>query len=192
MNKSDGKKRRKLIIYAIMIALIAGVIALVIFLLTYKKETHIYESYENGAVSSLVCDTTETTDSAFFENHAENVKHEIKIVYNDDVISKMSYEFRGKYDSWKSADDDEGILHAKYNNYMGGHNLKIGMLNPVFQNVDGELQIRLYLDNYKNMNSVIGKLFYIGDGSVGVISKNKVEETKKYYENKGFSCIIGD
>ncbi|MDO4747254.1 MAG: hypothetical protein Q4A70_02865 [Candidatus Saccharibacteria bacterium] len=192
MKEKDGNKKKKQIIYAVIIALIAGLIALIIFLLTYKKETHIYENYDDANLSSLACSITSTPESSFFENSAKSIKHEVKIVFTNDVIDKMSYEFRGEYESWSDADADEGVLHAKYNNYMGEHGLEHSMLTPIFQNVDGELKISLYLDSYKDMNSTIAKLFYIGEGSMNVIAKNSITETKKYYEKKGFSCIIND
>lgn len=192
MSDSDKKKRKKLIIYAVVMALIAGLVGLVIFLLTYRKETHINESYDRADLSSLTCVTKTNPESSFFENHAKSVEHEIKVIFSNEIIDKMSYEFNGQYDSWGDADSDEGVLHAKYNNYMGERRLSNEMLKPVFQNVEGKLKIRLYLDSYKNMNSGIAKLFYITEGSMNVIAKNSIAETKKYYEKKGFSCIIGD
>ena len=42
------------------------------------------------------------------------------------------------------------------------------------------------------MNSVIGKLFYINSASLDAVAKNSIQETKKHYEKKGFSCIIND
>lgn len=190
---SESKMRkRKLIIFAVIVAFVVGLMALAVFLLTYKKETHITKVYDRGDISSLVCTTSETKDSAFFQNNANSVKHELKIIYNNEVIDKMSYEYRGEYGSWGAADVDEGIMHAKYNTYMGDHNISSSVLAPLFQNVDGELKISLYLDSYEMMNTTIAPFFYIGNGLVDTIGKSSVEETKKYYENKGFSCIISD
>ena len=192
MSELEKKKKRKLIVFAVIVALIAGLIALIVFLLTYEKETHIIETYDSGEISSLTCSTTETSESAFFQNNAKSAKHELRMVYNNSVISKMSYEFRGVYDSQDAARSDDGSLHAKYNNYMGEHGILNSVLTPIFQSLDGELKISLYLGEYDKMNSAFAPLFYIGNGLIDTIGKNSVQETKKYYENKGFSCIIGD
>ena len=192
MKESDAKKNN-VTIYAVIMAVIVGLVLLVIFLLNYQKETRISETYKDADLSSLACSTTTSSELTFFENTADNAKHELKMVFSDGVIDKISYEFRGEYGSWETADQDEGVLHARYNNYMGEHGLENTMLTPVFQNVDGKLKIGLYLDNYKkNMSPAIAKLFYIEDGSMNVVAKSSITEMKEYYENKGFSCIMGE
>lgn len=194
MKETNNRRKRRLIMDAAIIAIIVGVIALVIFLLTYKKETHIYESTDDGETSSLVC-TSDNNDKefAFFSSEeVDRVEHKVKLVYKNGKVSKLSYEFTGLYDSEEAAKQAKGEFNTEYNIYIGGHDMKLEVLKPVFQYVDNTANVRLYLDDYKDMNSVIGKLFYISSASMDAVAKNPIAETKKYYEKKGFSCIIGD
>lgn len=198
MKELDKKKRKKLIIEAIVFAIIVAIVAIIIVLLTYKKETHITEDIDHGNALALVCTSYDNTRDDednrpfFYSDSANSVKHLVKMVFSDDKISKLSYEFEGKYDSDEEAKLDNGEMHARYNTYLGEHNVEHELLTPIFQYTGKKGLIRLYLDDYKKMNTTIGKIFYIGTGMVDTIGKNSAKETKKIYENKGFSCIIND
>ena len=198
MKEQDKKKRKKLIIEAIVFAIIVAIIAVVIVLLTYKKETRTVESTEHGETSALICTSHDNThddenDKTFFySDTAINVKHTVKYVYVNDKVDKLSYEYEGDYSSEEEAEKDSGHLHTRYNLYLGERGVDHEMLTPVFQNSGRKALIRLYLDDYRKMNAVIGRVFYIGNGMVDTIGKNSAKETKKIYENKGFSCIINN
>lgn len=182
------KNNKKNIVRAVVFAVIVGIVALVIFLLTYRAETHIYESYQDVDVSSLVCKSSDN-ESAFFNSETANsVVHKIKIIYSNEVVDKLSYEFEGIYNSEESAEQDNAVLHARYNIYLSQYDMDSESLTPIFQTVDNKMRIKLYLDSYGKMNSVYGKLFFIGDGSMDTIAKKSVDETRKIYENKGFLC----
>ena len=192
MKESDKKEQKSLMTDAIVITVIVAIIAIVIFLLTYKKETHTTNELHEDEMSTLVC-TSHDNEAAFFKSDtAKDVENTIKYVYNDGDLNKISYEYTGEYGSKAAAEHDDAVLHARYNTYMGEHKEKSESLTPVFQVVDNKLTIKLYLDSYKNINSVIGKLFYVGNGLEGIINKNSIEETKNYFEKKDFSCIISE
>lgn len=194
MKGPNEQKTKKLITDVIVVSAIVGIIALIIFVLTYRRETHIYETHDNGEASALVCTTNSNDDETdfFSSDSATGVEHRLKLAYNDGKVEKISYEFDGKYDSEEQAKEDKGKFNTDFNLYMGGHGVKYEVLAPVFQFTDNKASVRLYLDDYKNMNSVIARLFYIGSSSIDTIGKNSAEETKKYYEKKGFSCIISE
>lgn len=194
MTNLSDKKSKKLMVDIIVVAAVVGIIALVIFVLTYKRETHIIETYENGEASALVCSSNSNDAELNFFNGDDmvSVMHELKLVYSNGKVKKISYEFDGEYDSKKAAEHGDAVLHAKYNTYMGEHEINNSILTPVFQVLDNRLNIKLYLERYEDMNSVFGKLFYIGSSNIDAIGKNSAEETKKHYEKKGFSCIINE
>lgn len=193
MEKDNRKKSKKMIIiYAITTALIAGAIALVIFVLTNKKEVHTYVNRNDGKTMSLVCNIR-NNDNAFFASETSiEMDHAIKFVYRDGVVDKISYEFDGVYDTADKAKEEVGAMHTNYNIYMGDHGVDHEILTPIFQYEGEKARIRLYLDDYRKMNSVIGKVFYIGSGIQDTVAKGSAEDTKKIFENKGFSCIISD
>lgn len=189
-----NSKKKKIIVDAVIIAVIAAIITVTIFLLTYKKETRIIESYDDGDTSSLVCTSRKNDNefSFFYSETAIRTEHTLKLVYSDKIITKISYEYEGEYDTGENAEKDSGHLHAIYNIYLSDHGVDHEILSPVFQFTDNKALIRLYLDDYGKMNSAIGKVFYIGSGMIDSVGKNSPEETKKIYENKGFSCIMND
>ena len=194
MKESEKSKKKRTFIDAVIIAAIAAIVALVVFLVTYKKETWITEEYDYGDTLALACTSHENDpEVAFFSSEtATSVEHIVKMVYNNDKVQKISYEYEGKYDSDDEAKEDSGAMHTKYNIYLGDHGIDHAILTPVFQYTGKKALIRLYLDDYNKMNSTLGKIFYIGNGMKDTVGKNSAKETKKLYENKGFSCIIND
>lgn len=194
MKESEKRKKKRIITDAVIVAAITAIISIIILLLTYKKETRIIESYDDGDTSALVCTSqkNDSEDTFFYSETAMSVKHTIKLVYGDNKIEKMSYEYDGKYNGEEEAKKDSGHLHTIYNLYLGDHNVNHEILSPVFQYTGNRALIRLYLDDYGKMNVPIGKVFYIGSGVIDTIGKNSPKEAKKIYENKGFSCIIND
>lgn len=192
--KDSNNKKRKLMIDTIIIVILVAIIAFVVFMLTYKRETHIYNSAIENDASALVC-TSNNNDSEtvfFSSDDATNIEHKIKLAYSGNKINKMSYEFTGEYASEEVAKEAKGAFNTKYNIYIGGHNMNLDVLSPIFQYVNNKVRVGLYLDNFEKMNSAIGKLFYISSAGLDSISKSSKDETKKYYEKEGFSCIIND
>lgn len=192
--KEMNNNKRKQRIDAVKIVFLVCIIALVIYALTYKRETHIYETSDNSNTSALVCTSNSNDSEVMFFNsdNVSNAEHKVKLVYINDTINKISYEFTGEYDSEWVAKEAKGSFNTKYNIYMGNHNLELNTLSPVFQYVGNKAKVELYLDDYKNMNPTIGELFFISSTSLDSIAKESKEETKNYYEKKGFSCIIKD
>ena len=194
MKEPEKKKNKRLVIDAVVMITIVVCIALVIILLTHQTETHTTEEYDDGDAAALVC-TSDSNDGEkdFFKSETANrVEHMVKLVYDNGKVEKMSYEFMGDYNSNEEAKDENGKMHTSYNIYLGENGVDHEMLTPVFQYYDNKSIIKLYLDDYRKMNYALGRIFYIGNGMKDVVAKNSIKETKKVYENKGFSCIIND
>ena len=182
------ENNRKNIIYAIVFAVIVGIVALVVFLSNYKIETHTYEPNQGVDTSSLVCASSDNEAAFFNSETAYSVEHKIKIIYSNGVIDKIAYEYEGVYDSTETAEHDNAVLHARYNTYLGQSGIDGESLTPVFQTIDNKMRINLYLDSYRKMNSAYGKLFYIENSNMSTIAKESLDRAKKIYENKGFVC----
>lgn len=192
--KDLNSKKKKLTIDTTIIVVLVVVMVFVVFMLTYKSERHIYDSVIENDTSALVC-TSNNNDSEtmfFSSEDATSIEHKIKLVYNDNKIDKMSYELTGEYVSESVAREAKGDFNTKYNIYIGDYDMNLNVLSPIFQYVDNKVRVGLYLDSFEKMNSVIGKLFYISSASLDSVSKSSENETKEYYEKKGFSCIIND
>lgn len=194
MEKDKGKKhkRKMLIVEAVVVALIIGIVAFVVAVLSYDRKAWVTEEHEDFSLVTMVCSRHDDEHSFFENNNASDKEHQLKIVFKDDKIDKISYGFEGEYDSKESADHDDAVLHADYNIYMSNHEISSELLTPIFRVSDNKLFISMYLENYSSLNSVTGKIFYIGSGDIDKLAKNSVDDVKAYFKKKGFSCTIKD
>ena len=192
MEESKENKKKRVALGMIIVAALIGIVALVIFLLTHKTETYIHEVTTDEKISALVCVSNNNDSGFFISEEATSITHKVKLVYKNNEINKLSYELVGVYGSEDSAEQAKGGFNTDYNIYLGNNNIKYETLSPVFRYAENKAGVELYLDDYKKMNSVIAKLFFIDDSSVNSIAKNSIEMTKKYYEKKSFSCTIND
>ena len=192
MEESKKNRNKKAATSMIVVAVLIGILAVVVYLLTHKTETYIHETTADEETPTLICASGDNDYDFFVSEEATNITHTIKLVYKDGKISKLSYEFVGAYDTEESAKQAKGRFNTDYNIYLGKYDVKYETLSPVFWYTEDRAGVKLYLDDYKRMNSVIATFFYIDDASVSSIAKNSIDITKKYYEKKNFSCTISD
>lgn len=189
MSESKRKKQHSLYIGIIVCILVA--VAAILCLLFTGKETYVSEGDNIESVDALYCRASEQEDSFFGKENVINDKHEIKITQRQDEIDKISYTYIGYYGSEKEAKDANAVLHAKFNNYMGEHNLEPSVLGPVFSVVKDNLRINL-MTEISNINEAIGKLFFLDPAGINSVRNNKLESLKKLYSSQGFVCKIKD
>ena len=191
MSDRDKDKKKSALIRAVAFALIIALIAIIILLLTNKRETIITQETQDSDATLLKCEITHLEDAFFKHDTVQNTKHEIDISLLDDKISKMTYDYTGTYNSEKAAIDAEAWLHADYNKYMSQAGLSPESYNPVFNAVKTKVRISLYAE-LKKMNKVIGKIFSLGEDEVKHLGDYGASEMKKIYEKKGYTCSLKD
>lgn len=183
------KKNNKILTF-VLIGLGLIVLAILIAIFSNGKETRISELIENESVSALYC-TSRGIEGAFFSSETANtIENEIKITYHNDNIDKLYYSYNGVYRSSDVTHGDEVKLHAKYNKYMGENGQRIEDLNPSYDEMKTKLHIGLYVDSYDMINEVTSLFFFINKDDISKVKKYSMEEMKKYYEDKSFSCKI--
>lgn len=190
--KEEKEKRNKVLMRAAMAIMALVLVIILLYLITQKRETRTSEANNESEISALTCRTNSNEFAFFVAKTANEVEHELRLVYSDGKLDKMSYVFRGEHVSNESARQEVTNLHAQYDTYIGQYDMDPNSLTPNFKPSENKSSIMLYLDNYKKMNSVYGKFFFINSGDIDKLGKYSKEETKNYYENKGFSCIISD
>lgn len=99
---------------------------------------------------------------------------------------KLNYLFDGTYASAEAASKANDVLHADYNIYMA---IDAEKLTPNFSIVDNTLKINLFA-NRNQMDTKVGKLFFLNDAETENFAKYKDEDLKELYQNKGFSCEL--
>ena len=100
----------------------------------------------------------------------------------------MYYSYTGKYRSSDLVDKDEARMHAKYNTYMSKNGQDLEDLNPTYDEMKSELRIGLFADSVNKLNDATAVFFFINKEDINQFKKYSMEETAKYYKNKGFSC----
>lgn len=191
MSDRDKDRKKKALIRAVAFALIIAFVAILILLLTNKKETLITQGTQDSNATLLKCEITHFEDAFFKHSTVQNTKHEIDISLLDDRISKMTYDYTGTYNSMEAAVSAEARLHADYNKYMSQAGLSPESYNPVFNAVKTKVRISLYAE-LKKMNSVIGKIFSLDEDEVKHLGDYGASEMKKIYEKKSFACSLKD
>lgn len=191
MREERNRHNKKIIIRAMVFALIVGIVALVIWFLTYKNES--YTSTETGGsdYGSLECTSSNPTEPFFAHETAQRATHDVKILFTGGEMKEMSYRYDGTYNSDNSAKDAEAWMHADYNKYMGENGVKHGILNPVFSVSKSKLTISLYAES-KKVNKAVARLFFINEEEYGKMGGYAVQDYRKIYESKGFTCKIQD
>ena len=175
-----------------MVLIGVGLIALAIFIAIFANgsETRTSESYENNSISAVHCTAKGIEDAFFYSDKVNTIKNEIKVTYNNDKIDKMYYSYNGTYRSSDVVHEDEVRLHAKYNTYMGENGQKIEDLNPAYDETNNKLHIGLYADSYDKINEATSVFFFINKDDINNVKKYSMDNMKKYYESKSFSCEI--
>lgn len=189
-NKYSGgemTEKTKLAIGAIATVAITAGVAFALYLLFYTNETHVTMVEDEVETSVLVCRAMTVLDDSFFDtSNVLNVEQEVKTIFNDNMPDKLNYLYSGDYVSAEGASKANDLLHADYNIYMAD---KAESLTPTFSIIDNKLRINLFADK-NQMNSRVGKLFFLSNEEVADFVKYKAEDLMKLYQNKGFSCEL--
>jgi len=191
MEKMKEDKHNLLGIKILIFALVLVVVAGMVWLLTNKKETVVNSDYKGHNFDSLECRSETLADDfepVISPGEAERSEYALKLLFDDDELSNISYEFSGIYASDKAAEGAEAWFRTDYNKYMGENGINAESLNPVFMNTDNNLKISLYAER-KNFTSSVVPIFLIDREEYGMLSDLSLNNLKKLYENKGFSCV---
>ena len=186
MSEKD-KKEKKALIGAILFAIIAATIGIAVWLLTNKTETYISGGNQGFNVSSLTCMASHPTNPFFISSAAQNYEHKLKLIFNNDVISGISYNFEGTYNMVAIAETAAAEMHAQYNKYMGKYGVSAEKYNPVFSSTKTKANVSIYAESAK-LNRAVAVIFFITDEEFAKINDYKAEDFKKNYESKGFHC----
>lgn len=108
-------------------------------------------------------------------------------MFTDKKVKEMSYRYDGTFNSDDAAESAKAAMHADYNKYMSANGVYQETLNPVFSSHKSKLVISLYAET-KKINQTIAKLFFINDDEYKKTGDFTLEDFKKFYELRGFSC----
>lgn len=181
------KKEQKKIIDIGILILIIGIILMIIWILSFKKESVSTTEPQNNNYASLECTSSSPTNPFFTSTTVQRFTHEIKVLFSDQKIKEISYRYDGTYNSNEAAESAKAHLHAEYNKYMARNGVYEETLNPVFSTNKSKLMVSLYAET-KKINPTVARLFFISADDYQTIDNYTAEDFKKLYESKGFSC----
>lgn len=185
----EKKGNKSNILKAICLALILGAIPILVWFLTNRSETIITEDTVQASVSALQCSSNKSEDAFFLPEKVQRYEHKIKVLFKNDAIDAISYNYEGTYSSNNEAEDEMSKFYADYNIYMVSQNLDAQSLSPNLSAVKTKVTISLYADR-KKMNSGTLPIFFLDGEDLEKIEKFGEEEFEEYYKNKGFSCTF--
>lgn len=183
-----GEKKRTINTIGIILLIFAAIIVLIFFILFNGRETYTSDDRGSDAYLALDCKTG-AIDEAFFTSSTVNtISNHLKVTFNKDGVDKIFYSFEGVYRSEGDAEQDNAVLHARYNKHMSEYGIYPEVLTPTFSTVNTKLTINLYAKNRDVITRGIGTLFFIDDDNLESFLKYSRDQVADYYKDKGFSC----
>jgi len=185
----EEKKKKTLVLAGSLLMLFCAL--LVIFLLIMINGNETRTSGEDGGDSlvALVCDSGGREDGFFKSTKANHITNQIKATFKDNAFDKLYYSYEGVYRSTETAEEDT-VMHAEYNKYMGNNNMPQDSLSPTYSVTKDRFHLTLYLDDRSDFNNITAVFFYVDDKDVEKFKNYDVDEMAKYYEAKNFDCNV--
>lgn len=191
--KSGEKKKKKNNLPIVIIILFIIVLLLLLLSLIFsQRETKTSEEMDGLTVGILDCKAESPEEPFFSSEGALEKTHEVKITFRGGMADKLSYNYQGTYESEGGAESVRTNLHASYNIYMGRNGLDQEGLSPTFDYIGEKVQINLFAERDKTLNSITANLFFLNSGEVVNLKKYNNVDLEKIYKKKGFNCTFKD
>lgn len=190
-NNKQDKKTSNIIKVCILIAIFAGVAALMVLLLNGNTK-YTSDGDEVTATEYLYCSASDPKNPYFESSKASNAVHEIKYTFKNGATDRISYTYTGEFDSENSAKAELSKMTFKYNDYMGTTQLYQQDLNPTWTVLDNKAIINLFMTNGATLTSETMRFVFLGYEQLRSLASASAESLKGYYESLNFTCKIGN
>lgn len=191
MVKEKQKKNKRIIVKTLVFAILVAIIAGIIWLLTNQREEYTSTNIKKEESSFLNCKASylpEGEGLVLKPKEAESSNYMIKMLFEEEKLNSIAYNFDGSYETKEKAENVMAILHADYNKYMGSNGLSTETLNPIFTHNENRVKVSFYAER-KNLNLIVAPIFLIDKDEYGGMTEFSLENLKALYEGKGFSCV---
>ncbi len=181
------KKDIKLIIFAVVGAIVVFLVVWLVYNMFTPKVTNISTERRQTEYSAIKCTATAPEGALFkAQKGASTQTQTIKMTFQDNKVDKIAYEYEGEYSGEEAAEQASTNLHIAYNEYMGAD---AESLSPAFAAVKTTARVNLLVRREK-LNSKNAKVFFLNTDEVADIGNYEPEKIEKIYEARGFSCKI--
>ena len=175
---------------AIKIVVALVVLAAIIYIIWWAmqpKTTTSSETSESAVVTSMTCTAGDVTNTVFDKHDANNVRYTINLLFRDDKLSQLTYQYVGEYDSAETAEAQRPYLTADFDldlqdrglssDYFDGTNVAL---------VDNTLQVNFTADEDTLTPQVADYLLMDVDENGELPSTSA--EVRANYVGKSFVC----
>lgn len=168
------------------------VVISVILTLIFRSHTTTTTVNKQGSDTSYIdCLASNPNEPFFVSTTAESVSHEVKIIFLDNQVNKLSYNFRGTYSSNATASKDIDNFNAKYGLYMSDHGLDPQILSPNLAAIDTTSEVSLFAPVSK-LSTTTSPLFFLSSEQTQNLANYSPDDLKDLYKKKGFLCETGE
>lgn len=171
------------------IALIAVVlfIAVIIFLLFYKKETVTPTELGNTvSYRGIICTRNRQADDEVLKTtNPVSVKETAMVVYRNGEFEKISFTYEGEYADNAGAVKAENELHAGYYTYIGPRGIDIIDYANNYNIVGNKVVMNLASSKPDTPSSILKLYSYELNDRLDEVSEEKIIQN---YSAKGFNC----
>lgn len=182
-HKSSLSKNIAVVAFVVFVVLL---FILLFMLLNHSVETKVSSDYPENKQEYLVCTRGANDEAVFHTNDASRVKHEVKIIFDNNVIKTLFYEYEGSFSSNERADEAVLAMHIKYDLDMQENEVSKQPFSK-FWNSGSKGRVDLHAD-VAAINATSAKYFFINDDMLEKIYKTGRDEMEKYYEGQKFAC----
>ncbi len=185
--KNKNKNKGSIGIFVASFVVVA-IIAFIIVILNYGSEKQSSVEYTDSNQKTLICDSGPNEEAFFTIDNASRVKHEIKVMFIDDKISKFFYMYDGKFKDETEAEYGSTDMHIKYDRYLGANKYdSSSKVSATFNHPGTGVRIDVYT-GAEGINPATAAFFFLDKDNLNELMKKGGEELKSYYKKKGFDC----
>lgn len=187
MKEKDNKSKvGKIALLLILVAVFAGILAVVAWQMAGKESTITVEN-DTSTTTYLACSAANVEGSFFAPEGESKSKHEIKFTFAGDLIDKISYNYTGYLENTDKIDTKLTELHADYNIYMSKEGVPAEALSPTWNVIDDNLVVNLFIKR-EYFSAVTAKFIFMTTSEYIVNKDANLEKLQKFYKSKGFTC----
>lgn len=181
-------KSTKVAVMTCIFVLVAILMALLLIKLFEPHETHTSDENTTTVVAALSCKSANMPEAFFHSEEASSEAQEVKITMQDNRADKVSFTYTGTFANAEEAKRAASDMHADYNIYMGTTTVGFSDLLPNFSTIDKQVVIALYLDE-KTLAVGTAPLIFLSESEMKNFNTYSLNNLKKIYTGKGFSCV---
>lgn len=175
---------------AIKIVVALVVLAAIIYIIWWAlqpKTTTSSETNESAVVTSMTCTAGDIENPVFGTYDAKNVQYNINLLFNDDELTQLSYQYIGTYDSQEAAESQLLNLTNDFNLGLQNRGLDARYFSGTnIARVGGTLQVNFYADQDTMTPQVADYLLMDADENGELPSTSA--EVRANYVGRSFVC----